>query len=123
MERHWWLVIFVIFCAGSRVPTAAGHAEPSVLQDKGKFDFIGGNHLRGVQSNPPGSNNKKSCSEVYPVPEASKHWTGCKQGQYSQCGGPDDCACQDGDDRLIWYDCKEGSYALCEDDNTCKDSS
>ena len=57
------------------------------------------------------------------MPEAAKHWTGCKNGQFSQCGGPDDCSCNDSDDRLVWYDCKEGSYALCEDDNDCTDSS
>lgn len=65
---------------------------------------------------------RKTCSEVYPMPEAAKHWTDCKSGQFSQCGGPDDCTCNDADDRLVWYECKEGSYARCEDDHTCVDS-
>lgn len=121
MSRHLWLGVFVVLCAGSRIPTAAGHSELLAPLGKGNSDFIRGNLLQAGPSFPVP--HKKSCSEVYPVPEASKHWSGCKQGQHSECGGPDDCACQDEDDRLIWYDCKEGSYALCEDDNTCKDSS
>ena len=42
---------------------------------------------------------------------------------FPRCGGPDDCACSESDDRLIWYHCKEGSYAVCEDDNTCEEGS
>jgi hypothetical protein len=78
----------------------------------------------GVQSSPDKRPaRKKTCSEQYPVPEAAKHWTGCQSGEYSQCGGPDECACAESDDRLIWYHCKEGSYPICEDDNTCTDGS
>ncbi|HSY63719.1 MAG TPA: hypothetical protein VK829_03925 [Terriglobales bacterium] len=121
MLKHGWLIVFVILCSASRLPMAAGQAEPAAFLGKGNAAFMRENRLQGAAPNPSAS--KKSCSEVYPTPEAAKHWTDCKQGQYSQCGGPDDCGCQDGDDRLIWYDCKEGSYALCEDDNTCKDSS
>jgi hypothetical protein len=76
-----------------------------------------------IQSGLPSTQKKKACSEAYPVPEAAKRWTECNSGEYSRCGGPDDCVCSDDDDRLIWYHCKEGSFAICEDDNTCKDSS
>ena len=73
-------------------------------------------------SQPVASGARKTCSQVYPIPEAAKHWTNCQSGQFSQCGGPDDCTCNDADDRLVWYECKEGSYARCEDDHTCVDS-
>ena len=76
-----------------------------------------------VQSGLSNTQKKKACSEAYPEPEAAKYWTECQSGEYSRCGGPDDCACSEDDDRLIWYHCKEGSFAVCEDDNTCKDGS
>ena len=83
-----------------------------------RFDpaFASWNGMHPVQT------ARKSCAEVYPTPEAAKHWTDCRSGQFSQCGGPDDCTCNDPDDRLVWYECKQGSYARCEDDHTCVDS-
>jgi hypothetical protein len=70
-----------------------------------------------------GQTSKKACSVVYPVPQAAKNWTGCKSGEYSECGGPQDCTCGESDDRLIVYHCNEGSYSVCEDDNSCTEGS
>ena len=66
------------------------------------------------------SSEKKSCSEVFPLPEAAKHWTQCEEGEYSGCGGPPQCACKS-DERLFSIQCKEGSYFICKDNDTCAD--
>jgi len=102
-----------VFCAAQQ------HWQNPSLLDKSdiasSFGTSAPNVLREVAA-------RKSCSDVYPMPEAAKHWTDCKSGQFSQCGGPNDCTCNDPDDRLVWYECKEGSYARCEDDHTCVDT-
>jgi hypothetical protein len=66
---------------------------------------------------------KKSCADVFPIPEARKHWSECEEIEYSECGGPpSQCACQKNDERLVRIQCKEGSYSICkEDDDGCKD--
>jgi len=69
-----------------------------------------------------GSSKKKSCSEIYPFPQAASKWTNCKSGEFSQCGGPAECSCAEADDTLVWYHCKEGDYARCQDDTLCKES-
>lgn len=121
MFKRASLLILVEFVAAAFLTTATDKAQPLLLIDKTDPGFVRGGGLQRVQAG--AFPNKKSCSEVYPVPEAAKHWTECKSGQYSECGGPNDCACKDSDDRLTWYQCKEGSFAICEDDNTCKDGS
>ncbi len=114
-------VIAAIFLVvGIVLSTAASGASPHSEFGPDSLDSI---RWRPVQSGGAIPAGKKDCAAAYPTPEAAKHWTGCKSGEYSQCGGPPDCACSDDDDRLVWYHCKEGSYAICEDDNSCKEGS
>jgi hypothetical protein len=117
LRAGWWLGIVLLLGATCSLP-AADHVQQLASLDKADIGFVR-DGLRLARSNVP---NKKACSEVYPVPEAEKHWSQCEGGEFSQCGGPDQCACKL-DERLTWYHCKEGSYALCEDDNTCADGS
>jgi hypothetical protein len=112
-----WLGVGLFLGATCFLP-AADHDQPLNSLDRADIGFIR-HGLRPARSKAP---DKKVCSEVYPVPEAAKHWSQCEGGEYSECGGPDQCACKV-DERLIWYHCKEGSYAVCEDDNTCVDGS
>jgi len=116
MRRVSLLVVFTLGLV-CFLEASSGPAAPFLKNDP---DAIRWQSAQSGQVHPGG---KKDCSAVYPVPEAAKHWTGCQSGEYSQCGGPADCACTDDDDRLTWYHCKEGSYAVCEDDNTCKEGS
>jgi hypothetical protein len=113
--------LIAIVCLGARLICAArdGRQSTSWL-DQTDAGFTLRDGLTKVQSGR--SSHKRSCSQVYPIPEATQHWTDCKAGQFSQCGGPEDCACDDPKERLVWHDCKEGSYARCEDDDTCVDS-
>jgi hypothetical protein len=94
--------------------------QPDTAAPPADIDSIPWSSIQGGPANRPA---RKTCSEVYPVPEAAKHWTSCQSAEYSACGGPEECACTESDDRLIWYHCKEGSYPICEDDNTCEDGS
>lgn len=121
MSKYRWLIVLGVLCAGSVIPAAAAHWKSATSLDQEDPGLAPWSYHRQARSDVRGG--RKSCSKVYAIPEESKHWTECKQGQYSDCSGPAECACTDLDDRLIWYECKEGSYAVCEDDNTCKDGS
>ena len=114
----WYLVAACVIAPALSFLNAADH-KPASVPPSNNVPFVRWN----VQDGPANIQKKKACTEVYPQPDASKHWTDCQSGEYSRCGGPDDCACGEDDDRLIWYHCKEGSFAICEDDNTCKDGS
>ena len=121
MIKHALFLILVELFVAAFLTTAADKARSTMPIEKADPDFAHQSGLQRVQAG--AALKKKSCSEVYPVPDSAKHWTECKSGQFSECGGPNDCACKDPDDRLTWYDCKEGSFAVCQDDNTCRDSS
>jgi len=111
--------ILIVLLVGA---TLSAEADPwnagSLDQSDPAFEiWASQGRLQGINSTP-----KKSCSEAYPVPEAAAHWTDCKEGQFSQCAGPDECKCDSPHERLVWHVCKEGSYARCQDDDTCLDS-
>jgi hypothetical protein len=116
---RYFLVVGFLALVFSLLHAAEHKPSPPPLLDNGDPGSV---HLN-IQTGLPNTQKKKACSEAYPMPEAAKRWTECHSGEYSRCGGPDDCVCSDDDDRLIWYHCNEGSFAVCEDDNTCKDSS
>jgi hypothetical protein len=103
-------VLFLFAVSG--LASAAG--PPGPLLDKSDPSMI---RWRLVPASAP---RRKLCSEVYPLPEAAKHWTDCHSGEYSRCGGPAECSCAEADDKLVWYHCKEGDYARCEDDALCR---
>jgi hypothetical protein len=118
-NRVLYVALVVLFVA-HHIPEAASQRAAETFLDQADRNLVRWNGTRSVASG--AATGKKSCAEVYPVPEAAKNWTQCKTGQFSQCGGPEECTCPDKDDRLIFHDCKEGSYAICEDDHTCLDN-
>jgi hypothetical protein len=108
------LGVLILVAAAATCVSAVDHPKPPALWDG--LDARSGQ--RSVQSNGAA---KKSCSEVFPIPEAQKHWSQCEEIEASECGGPPQCACKL-DARLVRFQCKEGSYAACvEDDKTCID--
>jgi hypothetical protein len=115
--RSIFIVLFV-FLGADCLQGSGSEWKASTWLDRADPIFGQWNGLHRVQAKA----GKKSCSEVYPMPEAAKHWTDCKEGNFSRCGGPPECSCSDADDKLVWYHCKEGDYARCQDDELCKDS-
>jgi hypothetical protein len=108
------LVVLILF--GVATCASAGDSSKSLLLPD-TLNVVPAKH--SIQSN--GAPRKKSCSEVFPIPEAQKHWNQCEESEASECGGPPECACKN-DARLVRFQCKEGSYAACvEDDKTCID--
>jgi hypothetical protein len=120
MPRRLILLFSLLLLGTGSSSVARTGPRSAVLWDRTDRGFNLWNGPGAPQSTPAPSS--KSCSEVYPIPEAAKHWTDCKAGQFSRCGGPEECTCNDPGDRLVWYECKQGSYAHCEDDHTCADS-
>jgi hypothetical protein len=62
---------------------------------------------------------RKSCSEVYPIPQGSELWKSCQDVGRSACGGPDQCLCGQ-NERLVTFKCDEGTLNKCVQDSACK---
>ena len=120
MSRRKSRLALVTLLAMAALSPMTASGQRVMLWDKLDPSFVFGRGQHRVQSGAAPS--KKSCADLYPIPEAAKGWTDCQAGQFSQCGGPEECTCNDPRDRLVWHECKQGSYARCEDDNTCEDS-
>jgi hypothetical protein len=61
---------------------------------------------------------KKSCTEVYPLPDGYDKWNDCTTKGQSACGGPQQCACNSSQ-VLVTYTCQEGTYNICKADASC----
>jgi len=65
------------------------------------------------------SDQRKSCSVYYPLPNNWQNWHCGPPGYGSPCGGPQQCSCGDPHYSLVTYQCQEGTYYVCEQSPGC----
>jgi hypothetical protein len=58
------------------------------------------------------ADQRRACDKVYPLPDGYENWSDCERGEFTECGGPQQCACIP-EQRLVTFRCKQGTYNQC----------